>query len=235
MPSNAAKKRETLAATVTDRIAKTTPWSARPIRTLVIEDSEFDAKRLQRMCEDTGLFYDLTVLEGFDPLRQALDTEKFDLVVVDYQLTEGDGLDAIRRIRAHPAHLTTALLMLTGRGDTDLAVKAMKEGCADFLDKAKLNPNALRRATLNALEKSQLHQDLMRARGLNDKLANLVEGFARDSATQMKPLVLQIMRLARTRLNSPVSAKDEDAQSLDIAARKLWKALEAIEQASKRI
>ena len=38
----------------------------------------------------------------------------------------------------------------------------------------------------------------MKARGLNEKLSNLVGEFARDSVDEMKPIVLRMMKQART-------------------------------------
>ena len=207
----------------------------RPIHTLVIEDSEFDRRRILRLCAETGLNFVTQVIEGPDDLRAQLDAQKFDLILVDYRLNSSDGLAAVRRIHAHPAQIHATILMLTGESELSLAVSAMKAGCADFLDKSVLNANVLRRATLNALEKAHLHQDLMRARGLNDKLARLMRDFAQDTAHEMRPVLLGMMRQSRARLRTALTGQDAEAAELDAACRKLWALLDAMEDAPARI
>lgn len=211
------------------------PLIERAIRTLVIEDSEFDQKRILRVCDETGLDFEICTLDGLEQLRAQLDAQNFDLALVDYRLMDSDGLEAVRRIRGHPAQVNSAILMLTGQGEMGLAIDAMKAGCSDFLDKASLTPAGLRRAVLNAMEKSLLHQDLMRARGLNDKLAELVQQFAKDSASEMKPLVLGLMRQARAQGNAPFKGRTAEAVEMDITCRKLWRMIEAMEHSAHRI
>lgn len=207
----------------------------RIFQTLVIDDSEFDRKRVARICNETGLNYAVSAIDGVDTLRNMLDSQKFDLAIVDYRLAKADGIQAVRRIRSHPAQMNAAILMLTGQGDLTTAVDAMKAGCSDYLDKATLSAAALRRATLNAVEKSLLHQDLMRARGLNDKLADLVRHFATDSVSEMKPLVLELMRESRSQMSGPIKGRSPSAKSMDVACRKLWALLEAMESNAQKL
>ncbi len=207
--------------------------SSRPLRALVIEDSEFDRKRLARICSDSGLLFNITALDGAANLRTALDANRFDVIMVDFHLPDGDGLEVVRRIRAHPAHMGCALLMLTGQAQLTVAVEAMRLGCSDFIEKSRLSPNALRHAMLNALEKSALQEDLMRARGVTHKLRGMMEDYALDSTAEMKPLVLQLMRQARARIGAHVAKRDPDAEEMDKTCRKLWGLLEAMEKNAK--
>lgn len=207
----------------------------RRIRTLVLDDSEFDQKRIERMCRDTGYDFQFTAIHGIHELRPTLDEYKFDLILVDFRLVDSNGLDAVRRIRSHPAHIHCAILMLTAQTDVTVAVEAMKSGCSDYLDKSVMSASALRRAMTNALEKTALQNDLMRARGLHDKLQDIVKDFADDNASEMKPIILKMMRQTRARLASPASIKDKDLQDIDISCRKLWSLIEAMEDSAKRI
>ena len=198
------------------------PAQSRPIRMLVIEDCEFDKKRLLRMCRNTGLNFEVKTIDSISLLRTALDSYKFDLIFVDFRLPDSDGIEAIRRIRAHPPHVTAAILMLTGQCDLTVAVEAMKEGCADYLAKNELTPETLRDATLNALDSALLQKQLMRARGLTDKLSDLMQDYARESSAEMKPIILRMMRLIRENLRGPHAARFKDAKALDAACRQLW-------------
>lgn len=207
----------------------------RHLNTLVLDDSEFDRKRIERMCRETGLEFRFTGIDGVHALREVLDAQRFDVILVDFRLTESDGLSAVRSIRNHPAHINSAVLMLTGQADVLIAVEAMKAGCSDYMDKSVLSPNALRRSMTNALEKTALQSELMRARGVHDKLERIVGEFANGSASEMKPIVLKMMRQVRARLRAPIGAKDKDLKDIDASCRKLWAIIEAMESNAHRI
>ncbi|MFK7941472.1 MAG: sigma-54-dependent transcriptional regulator [Paracoccaceae bacterium] len=55
------------------------------------------------------------------------------LAIIDYKLNEDDGIDLLRWIGQK--HAATQVIMMTGHGDVDLAVRAMKAGARDFLVK----------------------------------------------------------------------------------------------------
>ena len=66
---------------------------------------------------------------GIDACRTAIPAA----AVLDFSLPDGDGLDLLRRLKA----MDTALpvILLTGHGTIDLAVKAMQEGAEQFFTK----------------------------------------------------------------------------------------------------
>jgi two-component system response regulator FixJ len=59
--------------------------------------------------------------------------EGFGLVLLDLRLPGMDGLECLRRLRAQGFH--APVVMMTGYGDIQTAVEAMKAGAADFLEK----------------------------------------------------------------------------------------------------
>lgn len=65
--------------------------------------------------------------------RTAFQTCRPDLVVLDYRLPDGDALGLLEELRALDPEIPVVLL--TGHGSIDLAVKAMKEGAENFLTK----------------------------------------------------------------------------------------------------
>src|SRR5262245_38457956 len=64
---------------------------------------------------------------------ERLERGRFDVLLVDYRLGDGDGLSVLRRARAQG--VTTPAVFLTGQGDELLAVEAMKAGAVDYLSK----------------------------------------------------------------------------------------------------
>lgn len=55
------------------------------------------------------------------------------VILMDYSLGEVSGLEAIRRVRADGD--TRPVIMITAHGDIELAVKAMRTGASDFIEK----------------------------------------------------------------------------------------------------
>jgi DNA-binding response OmpR family regulator len=65
-----------------------------------------------------------------------------DLVLLDLQMPEMDGMEVLRRLRA--ARSTVPVVIVTAHGSVPNAVQALKLGAIDFLSKP-LSPDALRR------------------------------------------------------------------------------------------
>lgn len=70
-----------------------------------------------------------TVGEGW----RRVEEDRPDVVVLDFRLPDGSGLDLLDRIRAVDPR--RPILFLTAHGTTDTAIEAMKRGAFDYLDK----------------------------------------------------------------------------------------------------
>ena len=98
---------------------------------LVIEDSPVTAKLLAYHLNKIG-HHALTAHSGLEGM-QILANENVDLVILDYQLPDTDGLALLRRIRAYrPEQL---VVMVTGQGDEKLAADVIKAGAKDYVVK----------------------------------------------------------------------------------------------------
>ena len=124
------------------------------INALILDDSKFDRRRICRISRDMGLPIRLDEVATITALRDILDEERFDVIFIDYRLTEGDGLQALTLVQDHPAHVHCPTIMLTGGDDPDIALRARQMGCSDYLTKAQLTAQGLRRAVLAAIDKA---------------------------------------------------------------------------------
>ena len=76
-----------------------------------------------------------------DEILHNLEKFNYDLFFLDYHLGEWNGLDIIKDVRDKGHNLP--VIMLTGQGDQEVAVQAMKAGATDYLVKSNLTPESL--------------------------------------------------------------------------------------------
>lgn len=106
---------------------------AKPLRVLIVEDSEDDALLLVFELR-RGNYAPVTKrVENSDSMRKALKEETWDLVISDYVLPGFSGLDALKLVRA--SGLDLPFIIVSGKIGEEDAVRAMKEGANDYLIK----------------------------------------------------------------------------------------------------
>ncbi len=101
------------------------------MRILVVEDNRTLADGLAAVLRATGYAVDI-VNDGVSA-DAVLATENFDLVILDLNLPEMDGLDVLRAMRAR--RNSSCVLILTARGALDQRVRGLDLGADDYLTK----------------------------------------------------------------------------------------------------
>lgn len=66
---------------------------------------------------------------------QSLLTRQVNLVISDFNMPKLDGLGLLRAIRSHAPIAKTAFIMLTGRADKELVVRAAQFGVNNYISK----------------------------------------------------------------------------------------------------
>jgi DNA-binding NtrC family response regulator len=100
-------------------------------RILVVDDEEDVRLPLRRFLASKG--YEVLEANGLTAAQEIARKHPLDSAIVDFSLLDGDGLDLLRALKAQDASLP--VVMLTGHGTIDLAVRAIKEGADHFLTK----------------------------------------------------------------------------------------------------
>jgi len=77
--------------------------------------------------------YEVQTAGDMAEARQTLNQDSFDIILLDLSLPDGNGIDLIAEIRRN--YPEVALVVITGRGDIPIAVKAMQLGADNFLTK----------------------------------------------------------------------------------------------------
>jgi DNA-binding response OmpR family regulator len=126
---------------------------------LIIEDDEDDYILLREMLNDIrGKDFEVEWLSNYQEASQVLARDCWDIILVDYDLGSGNGLDLIQK--ANKQGVKAPLIMITGRGRYELDVEAMNSGAADYLTKDTINPPMLERVIRYSLERSRSREIL---------------------------------------------------------------------------
>jgi DNA-binding response OmpR family regulator len=101
------------------------------MRLLLVEDSERLQELLSESLKNAGYMLDVvaTVAELFNSVAAAA----YDLLIIDLGLPDGDGLGAIRSLRATGVSLP--ILIITARGSVDDRIAGLDSGADDYLTK----------------------------------------------------------------------------------------------------
>lgn len=107
-----------------------------PIRILHLEDNPRDARLVQDILENAGLFCDIVLVNGREEYDAALAASPFDLVLSDYDLPSYDGLSALMLARERQPD--TPIIIISGKVEEEQAVKCLHLGATDYLLKQRL-------------------------------------------------------------------------------------------------
>jgi signal transduction histidine kinase len=108
----------------------------RPLRVLLIEDSESDAALVVRHLESGGYHVQADRVETAGALRTALDGATYDVIIADHHLPQFDAPAALAIVRENGQDIP--FLVVSGTIGEELAVAIMKAGAHDYLMKSHL-------------------------------------------------------------------------------------------------
>ncbi|WP_018612060.1 sigma-54-dependent transcriptional regulator [Segetibacter koreensis] len=115
---------------------------------LLVEDDQTFSKILESFLVKNG--FNINIKHDVQSGLQAINETKFDLLLLDYRLPDGTGLDFLTACSKDCSNLPT--IMMTGFNDVRTAVKAMRSGVFEYIIKP-LNPDELLMVINEALNK----------------------------------------------------------------------------------
>jgi DNA-binding response OmpR family regulator len=104
------------------------------MRLLYVEDSESDGDQVRRALARATPDYHLDIVPTLrEAMTRLADNTTYDLVLTDLRLPDGSGLDLLTHIRERD--LNIAVVVITGSGDEETALGALKTGADDYVVK----------------------------------------------------------------------------------------------------
>ena len=161
-------------------------------KVLVVDDKENMLKLFTRILADG---YEVTTASDGARALALIASEPFDVVVTDIRMPSADGFEVLKAVKARSA--ATEVVMMTGHGTVGDAVRAMKMGAYDYLQKP-FDPDAAALTIARASEHKRLKDETA-------TLRRELEGtFSFHNLVGKSPSMLEVYRLL------------EQAASLDI-------------------
>jgi len=144
-------------------------------RLLIVDDSEITRGMFARRLTRRG--YDISMAESAHGLLERVRKENIDLILLDIEMPEITGLEALKALRQYYTSIQLPIIMLTVRNQSKDVIAALELGANDYLTKPIDFPIALARIKTqlshkraeNALRESEERYALA-ARGANDGL-----------------------------------------------------------------
>jgi len=178
-------------------------------KVLLIEDDKVEQMAFKRLVEDENLPYDCTIAGSVSEANSILGTDKFDIAIVDYFLGDGTAFDIFDSIKDIP------IIITTGVGDEEIAIRTMKSGASDYLvkDHERNYLKALPVRIENVVKHKKAEAKLKKYDRLKSELAVTVSHELRASLRIFKRIISDAM----AGVQGPISA--ELRKNLEIADR----------------
>ncbi|MGB2342356.1 MAG: sigma-54-dependent transcriptional regulator [Flavobacteriaceae bacterium] len=157
---------------------------------LIIEDEEPIRRVLKKILSEENNNFELFEAEDGKQGINLILEEDYDLILCDIKMPKIDGLEVLETARNKG--VTTPFIMLTGHGNVETAVHAMKNGAYDFIPKPP-DLNRLLISVRNAIESKHLIKENV---FLKKKIAKKYEIIGKSS--KIKEVIKMIDKVAQT-------------------------------------
>lgn len=131
------------------------PALGRRLSLLLVEDDRGDALLVEEQVADVAdtADIDLVWVQSMAAAERALIGDRPDCVLLDLNLPDAQGIDALHRLgMLDPA---VPIIVLTGLNDEHFGISAVASGAQDYLVKGRVDPEMLRRAVLYSIERKR--------------------------------------------------------------------------------
>lgn len=186
-------------------------------RILVVDDEAGIREVLDEILEDEG-YEVLLAADGLD-VPAILEEHRIDLVLLDVWLPGKGGIELLKEISEGFPEIE--VVMISGHGTVDIAVKALKMGAYDFIEKP-LSLDRVLTIVANALEVGSLREE---NRELRSRLAEA------DQITGQSPRINQVREVVRQAAGSDarILITGENGTGKELVARQIHRRSERAE------
>jgi diguanylate cyclase (GGDEF)-like protein len=185
------------------------------IKVLLLEDNELDVEAIVRLIKAQDLDYDLKTVSTCSEARQCLSEASFDVALLDSHVPDASGLSLLSELRGVPA------IIITGQGDEETAVCALKDGASDYLvkDHSGMYLHLLPTVVKETIIKQRLRQEKDSAEKEREKLFRDLEKAHRElkALSRIDPLTkLSNRRDIKYKIDYEISRFERSSETFSI-------------------
>lgn len=159
-----------------------------PNRILVVDDERSIAGALEIILRESG--YEVLTANSVFEATTILSDRDFDLVITDYRLSDGTGIDLITHIKSETSE--TEVILMTAYGSLEITIEAIKRGAYYYLEKP-YTPDRLLTLVDRALQFATLRRE---NQTLKRTLAGDSETFGMIGRDQKMRQIIETIRTA---------------------------------------
>ena len=196
----------------------------KPLRALLVEDSEDDAELLLRELARSGYQVEHERVDTADAMRELLASREWDIVLSDYNMPEFDARGALAVLKESGSDLP--FIIISGAIGEETAVGALKAGAHDFLVKGRLTRLApavereLREVEVRRERREAIAQVQERERRLSAIFSQVAVGVAQvDLDGRLRSANQRFCDLVGRSADDLAAARDQELTHPDDAAR----------------
>lgn len=128
-----------------------------PIRVLIVEDHAADREQLDELlAQSSHPIYEVRCADRLASALELLRDHPFDLILLDSELPDSQGMDSIGRLQAQAPDVP--IIVLGGPNDESMAMRAVQTGVQDYLIKGQVDGRILMRSIRYALERKKVER-----------------------------------------------------------------------------
>ncbi|MBW4505401.1 MAG: response regulator [Scytonematopsis contorta HA4267-MV1] len=156
--------------------------NSRTIRVLLVDDDEDDYILTRDWFHEFQVANcELEWVYNYRLGRDTIAAHRHDVYLLDFRLGERNGLELLKE--AIDNGCSAPIILLTGKGDKEIDIEAMKAGAADYLEKSQLTAPLLERSIRYAIERKQTQQKISEQAALLDVATDAI--FVQDLNSQI--------------------------------------------------
>jgi signal transduction histidine kinase len=211
----------------------------RKIRVLLVEDDEDDYILVRDLLSEVPhAEYNVEWASSYDQGLRTIETPAHDVCLLDYRLGERNGIDLL--YEAMGKGYRVPIIFLTGQGNYEVDMEAMKAGAADFLAKGEINGAMLDRSIRYSIEHRRILENLRESEGrcrlLSSELLAAQETERRNIAREIHDSLGQSLAVIKYGVENALDQVRRGNQEDTVASlQKLYSTIQNASEEARRI